>query len=61
MCKYCDKGMSFVNTNMATVKIKNNTKGNNGIIKCFDVKGKEMIIPFNIKYCPMCGENLNYK
>lgn len=59
MCQYCEVGISFVNTNIVrmavdyTIGIDKNLR-----VDCFDATGKEIIIPFKIKLCPMCGKKL---
>lgn len=59
MCQYCEIGISMVKTNMVSVAIDHTIYGeNNACVKCFDTRGKEMVVPFKINNCPMCGRKL---
>lgn len=59
MCKYCEIGISMVNTNMVKMAIDHTmNNGNNAWIECLNTKGEKIKVPFKINSCPMCGEKL---
>lgn len=59
MCKYCEIGMSMVNTNMVRMAVDRAMKDeNNAWIECLNIKGEKIQVPCKLNYCPMCGEKL---